>query len=290
MDIKLISAYDHPQEISELFSEYTDMLIAGDSSFKQYLKIQHYDDEIKNLESKYGQPYGRLYIAYCEGAPAGCIGLRTIDDRNCEMKRLYVRPGFRGKNIGKQLIRRIIEDAKGIGYAHMLLDTLPFLESALHLYKGFGFYEIESYNDSPVSASIYMRLDLQEERMMRKMKIKKINGDFTVCKVTDYTQVNLDAEYCFTGKTDEEKSLVCLTSDTPSNTVEKEDGWRAFRIEGILDFSLVGILSKISAILAEAGIGIFAVSTFNTDYVLVKKENEQAALDRLADEGYEIQG
>lgn len=121
------------------------------------------------------------------------------------------------------------------------------------------------------------------------MKIKKINGDFTVCKVTDYTQVNLDAEYCFTGKTDEEKSLVCLTSDTPSNTVEKEDGWRAFRIEGILDFSLVGILSKISAILAEASIGIFAVSTFNTDYVLVKKENEQAALDRLADEGYEIQ-
>lgn len=289
MDIKLISAYDHPQEISELFSEYTDMLIAGDSSFKQYLKIQHYDDEIKNLESKYGQPYGRLYIAYCKGEPAGCIGLRKIDDRICEMKRLYVRPGFRGKNIGKQLIRRIIEDAKEIGYAHMLLDTLPFLESALHLYKGFGFYEIESYNDSPVSASIYMRLNLQEERMMRKMKIKKINGDFTVCKVIDYTQVNLDAEYCFTGKTDEEKSLVCLTSDTPSNTVEKEDGWRAFRIEGILDFSLVGILSKISAILAEAGIGIFAVSTFNTDYVLVKKENEQAALDRLADEGYEIQ-
>lgn len=120
------------------------------------------------------------------------------------------------------------------------------------------------------------------------MKIKRINGDFTVCKVADYTQVNLEAEYCFTGKTDEEKSLVCLTSDTPSNTVEKEDGWRAFRIEGILDFSLVGILSKISAILAEAGIGIFAVSTFNTDYIFVKKEHEKAALNRLAEEGYEI--
>lgn len=85
MDIKIISAYDHPQEISELFSEYTDMLIAGDSSFKQYLEIQHYDNEIKNLEG------------------------------------------------------------------------------ALHLYKEFGFYEIESYNDSPVSAPIYMRLDLQTE-------------------------------------------------------------------------------------------------------------------------------
>ena len=100
------------------------------------------------------------------------------------------------------------------------------------------------------------------------MEIKKIKGDFTVCKVTDYSQVKMDAEYCFTGKTDEEKSLVCLTEDTPSNTVEREDGWRAFRIQGVLDFSLIGILSKIATLLADAGIGIFAVSTYNTDYIL----------------------
>lgn len=160
MDIKIISAYDYPEEVGILFSEYTKMLIAGDSSFQKYLDIQHYDDEIKHLEIKYGLPYGRLYLAYCGGQLAGCIGLRKIDGKNCEMKRLYVRPRFRGKQIGNQLVRKIIEDAKEIGYSHMLLDTLPFLESAVHMYQKYGFYEIESYNDSPMSTSIYMRLDL----------------------------------------------------------------------------------------------------------------------------------
>ena len=91
---------------------------------------------------------------------AGCIGLRKINDARCEMKRLYVRPEFRVKCIGSMLIQKIIEDAKEIGYQHMLLDTLPFLESAVHMYKKWGFYEIESYNDSPMETSIYMRLDL----------------------------------------------------------------------------------------------------------------------------------
>lgn len=121
------------------------------------------------------------------------------------------------------------------------------------------------------------------------MIIKKIQGDFTVCKVQDFTEVNLETEYCFIGKTDEENSVVCRTVDAPQNTIEREDGWRAFRIEGILDFSLTGILAKIATLLAEEKIGIFAVSTFNTDYVLVKKENETAALEKLhRDGGYEI--
>lgn len=101
--------------------------------------------------------------------------------------------------------------------------------------------------------------------------------------------MNLKTEYCFIGKTDEENSVVCRTVDAPQNTIEREDGWRAFRIEGILDFSLTGILAKIATLLAEEKIGIFAVSTFNTDYVLVKKENETAALEKLhRDGGYEI--
>lgn len=98
----------------------------------------------------------------------------------------------------------------------------------------------------------------------------------------------MESKYCFIGKTDEEKSLVCLTKDVPGNTVEREDGWRSFRIEGTLDFSLVGILSEISALLAEEKIGIFAVSTFNTDYILIKKESERAALNRLSGAGYKI--
>lgn len=120
------------------------------------------------------------------------------------------------------------------------------------------------------------------------MEIKRINYDFSVCKVKNYSLVNLDAEYCFTGKTDSERSLVCITEDVPANATEREDGWKAFCINGILDFSLIGILSEISGILAENGIGIFAVSTYDTDYILTKRENYQKALTALDNAGYEV--
>lgn len=120
------------------------------------------------------------------------------------------------------------------------------------------------------------------------MELKKIGYDFSVCKVENYSYVNLDAEYSFVGKTDEEKSLVCITKDLPPNVIERDDGWKAFRIQGVLDFSLIGILSNISGILAKKEIGIFAISTFQTDYVLTKKENYQTALDILKEAGYKI--
>ena len=160
MNTKIMLAYDFPQEVASLFSEYTNMLIEGDASFQKYLEIQNYDAELEHLETKYGLPYGRLYIAYYDNKLAGCIGLRKIEEQNCEMKRLYVRSEFRGKRIGNRLVQQIISDAKQIGYTHMLLDTLPFLQSAIHMYKQYGFYEIPSYNDSPMDTSIYMRLDL----------------------------------------------------------------------------------------------------------------------------------
>ena len=120
------------------------------------------------------------------------------------------------------------------------------------------------------------------------MEIKKLNQDFSVCKVMDYSLVNMDAEYSFIGKTDEEKSLVCITGDVPSNVIERDDGWKGFRIQGILDFSLIGILSKIAEILAKNSISIFSISTYNTDYVLMKKENYQRALDILEHSGYQV--
>ena len=160
MSIKILPAYDFPEDIKLLFSEYTDILIEGDPSFKEYLEIQNYDDELKHLEKKYGLPYGRLYLVYYNNEVAGCIGLKKIDKKNCEMKRLYVRPKFRGKQIGEQLIEKIIKAAKEIGYSYMLLDTLPFLKGAIYLYKKYGFYEIASYNNSPMDTSIYMKLDL----------------------------------------------------------------------------------------------------------------------------------
>ena len=179
MGIKIIPAYDHSQEIRELFSEYTEMLISGDPAFKEYLETQNYDDELEHLEDKYGMPAGRLYLAYCDGKTAGCIGLKKLDDDNCEMKRLYVRPEFRGRKIGGLLIQKIIDDAKTIGYKHMLLDTLPFLESAVHMYKKWGFYEIGCYNDSPMESSIYMQLDLDDEVLSvngKEYRILKLLG------------------------------------------------------------------------------------------------------------------
>ena len=120
------------------------------------------------------------------------------------------------------------------------------------------------------------------------MKLRKLPYDLTVCKVVKLSDFDQTADFFFIGKTDEELSVVCLTKDVPERTVERSDGWRGFRIEGTLDFALVGILSKLSAILAQNKIGIFAVSTFNTDYILVKNEDYERAMDVLAAAGYEI--
>lgn len=121
-----------------------------------------------------------------------------------------------------------------------------------------------------------------------KMEIEVIKHNFSVCKVTDYQEVSLDEEYCFIGKTNEECSLVCITKNVPSNTTAREDGWKAFRLKGTLDFSLIGILSKIAALLAEHEISIFAVSTYNTDYVLTKTDKFEEALALLRANGYKV--
>lgn len=120
------------------------------------------------------------------------------------------------------------------------------------------------------------------------MELKRIPYRLTVCKVTAISTFDIDKDFYFIGKTDEEISLVCKTEDTPDNTIERDDGWRGFRIQGVLDFSLIGILSKLSGILAENKIGIFAVSTYNTDYILVKAENFDRALQVLNEAGYKI--
>ena len=120
------------------------------------------------------------------------------------------------------------------------------------------------------------------------MELKRIKHKLSVCKVADISKIDLTKDFYFIGKTDEELSLVCKTEDTPLNTTERDDGWRGFRIQGVLDFSMIGILSKLSGILADNRIGIFAVSTYNTDYILVKEENFERALAVLASEGYTV--
>ena len=120
------------------------------------------------------------------------------------------------------------------------------------------------------------------------MIVKRIEYDFSICKVTDYSLVDLESEYCFIGKTDDENSLVCPTERVPANAAFCNHGWNAFRIEGVLDFALIGILSEISSILAENKIGIIAISTYNTDYFMTKKADYEKALSALSAAGYQV--
>lgn len=123
---------------------------------------------------------------------------------------------------------------------------------------------------------------------MSELEIKVIDQDFSICKPENLSQIKFEDDYIFIGKTDEELSLVCSTESVPDNTFSRDDGWKAFRIQGVLDFSLIGILSRITTLLADNKIGVFAISTYNTDYILTKKENFEDALRVLSDNGYII--
>ena len=120
------------------------------------------------------------------------------------------------------------------------------------------------------------------------MRLTALGQAFTVCKVENWDGVDMTQPFAFTACTDEEKSLVCPTTAVPARTLAREDGWRGLRIQGELDFSLVGILARIASLLAENGIALFAVSTYNTDYLFMKEAAFEKALQILSDNGYEI--
>lgn len=162
MNVTLEPGYEDRAELEQLFEEYMDMLLRRQPEFQGYLALQHYDTELDQLREKYGPPYGRLYLARVDGAAAGCVALRQIDRESCELKRLYVRPAFRGHGLAGQLVDQVLSDARAIGYRAVLLDTFPFLEDAIRLYKKRGFREIPSYNGTPMAQLIYLRLDLDQ--------------------------------------------------------------------------------------------------------------------------------
>lgn len=118
------------------------------------------------------------------------------------------------------------------------------------------------------------------------MNLKILSTDFSVCKIKNIKDVNFEDEFVFVGKTDEELSLVCSAKYVPKECIECENGWKGFRIEGVLDFSLVGILAKISGILSDNGISIFAISTYNTDYILLKADKFNKAVEILKQSNY----
>lgn len=136
----------------ELFLEYAQSL--GFS-----LCFQSFDKELATLPGHYAPPDGRLLLAECDGQLAGCIALHKLEDRVCEMKRLYLRPQFRGKGLGRTLVDRIIAEARQIGYSRMRLDTVePVMKDAVGLYRKIGFREIAPYCDNPIAGALYMEL------------------------------------------------------------------------------------------------------------------------------------
>lgn len=121
------------------------------------------------------------------------------------------------------------------------------------------------------------------------MRLQVVEGEFTVSKVSGMHEVNLAAPWLFIGRTDAETSVVCLSAHAPVHCLAREDGWRAFRVAGQMDFGLTGVLAGLATVLAQASVSIFALSTFDTDYILVKKENLSKALEALASAGHEVE-
>jgi putative acetyltransferase len=148
---------ESPEQIAEareLFLEYAQSL--GFS-----LCFQNFDQELAGLPGDYTPPDGRLLLGKYEGALAGCVALHKLDTGICEMKRLYLRPHFRGKGLGRVLAERIISDAREFGYRRMRLDTVePVMKDAVAMYRKLGFREVAPYCSNPIAGAIYMELEL----------------------------------------------------------------------------------------------------------------------------------
>ena len=154
IEIVQAAAPEHIEQAQKLFREY-------EAWFGMNLCFQNFDEEVANLPGKYAAPTGRLLLAFADEKLAGCIALRKLEDGVCEMKRLFVREGFRGRKLGNIMIEKLIEEARTIGYEKVRLDTFPpKMAKAVELYESHGFHEIPPYYHNPYGEALYMEKDL----------------------------------------------------------------------------------------------------------------------------------
>jgi carbonic anhydrase len=153
-EILIVDSKELIEETKLLFREYEKWLNVS-------LCFQGFEEEVNTLPGKYDQPYGKLYIVKYNDKYSGCIGLRKLEDGICEMKRLYLKPELRGKGIGNELVQKLIQDAKEIGYKKMRLDTIKEkMPNAVKLYEKYGFVKTEKYYNNPNPHTLFMELDL----------------------------------------------------------------------------------------------------------------------------------
>lgn len=156
MDIEFVPAYSCREELAELYQEYNALLLSVSDTIGECLAQQNFDEELDHLVEKFGPPAGRLLLCRVDGRAAGCVGIKYFSDEICELKRLYVRPEYRGHALGHKLVNIMLDEARVSGYSYMYLDTLPGLKSAIKLYRAMGFYDIAPYYYNPVPDAVYL--------------------------------------------------------------------------------------------------------------------------------------
>ncbi len=155
--VRPATSQDDLEAARELLREYAAEL-GADLSFQDFAR------EVTSLPGAYAPPAGRLLLAWADGALAGCVALRPLTGRTCEMKRLYVRVPFRGRHLGERLARTVIEEARAAGYRHLRLDTLPTMLAAQALYRRLGFREIPPYYPTPITGTVFFERALDPPR------------------------------------------------------------------------------------------------------------------------------
>jgi len=153
MELKAVSTQKDLEEVQVPLREYA-------ASLDFDLCFQGFEQELADLPGKYGPPDGRLWLATCAAGPAGCVAIRRLDEGICEMKRLYVRPSFRGAGVGRLLAGTAIAEARTMGYRLMRLDTAPSMTPAISLYRSLGFRQIAPYCHNPLPGAVFMELRL----------------------------------------------------------------------------------------------------------------------------------